>query len=86
MSRRRRTRITNADHDAAQRAARARWGDAGVALDLGPSEGARRYAVGVRYTLHGRPLVTIAYGRGRTWEAAFRDCETAGIEPISREE
>jgi hypothetical protein len=79
-------RPPNFDRDAAQRAARARWGDAGVALDLGPTEGSRRYAVGVRYTLHGRPLVTIAYGRGRTWEAAFRDCDTAGIEPISRGE
>lgn len=86
MSRGSRLRPPNFDRDAAQRAARARWGDAGVALDLGPSEPARRYAVGVRFTLHGRPLVTIAYGRGRTWEAAFRDCETAGIEPISREE
>ena len=81
MSRGSRMRPPNFDHEAARRAARLRWGDAGVALDLGPSEPARRYAVGVRYTLHGRPLVTIAYGRGRTWEAAFRDCETAGIEP-----
>lgn len=71
------------DCHAALRAARARWGDVGMALDLGPSEPARRYAVGVRYTLHGRPLVSIAYGRGATWEAAFRDCATAGIESKS---
>lgn len=82
MSRGSRLRPPNMDRDAAQRAARARWGDAGVALDLGQSEGARRYAVGVRFTLHGRTIAGTAYGRGPTWEAAFRNCETAGIEPI----
>ena len=70
------------NHEAAQRAAKARWGhEVGMATE--PRDGGPRCAVGVRFTLFGRVIASIAYGRGATWELAFRDCELAGIEPTT---
>ncbi len=38
---------------------------------------------GVRFTLFGRPLVSLAYGIGPTLEDALADCKKRGVEPQS---
>ncbi len=67
----------------ARNIAKARWGSPAFVRDNGHKAGDQRFMFGVRFTLFGRPLVSLAYGIGPTLEDALADCKKRGVEPQS---